>query len=100
MPTTFIPPARPDRIPAGASSITRQSEDLTPNLSAPFKYGSGSGLPFFTSSAVTSTLGTGNPQKRNRALANSRVPEVTTPQRPAGIEFTSAAAPGITHTPS
>ena len=91
--------AAPTSIPAGASSITRHSAGANPNPSAPFKYGSGCGFPFFTSSDVTRTSGTGSPQKRSRLVASSRDPDVTTPHRPYGIDFTRSAAPGITVTP-
>ena len=39
-------------------------------------------MPFVTSSAVTSTPGTGRPQCSNRRSAVTRMPDVTTAQRP------------------
>ena len=86
IPITFIPPARADSIPAGASSMTRQSTGAKPNCLAPFKYGSGSGFPWVTSSDVTYILGTGNPQYLKRFRASSLDPDVTTPHRPSGID--------------
>ena len=79
--TPSCPPARADAIPAGASSMTRHSAASNPNPSAPFKYGSGCGFPFTTSSDVTRTLGTGTPQCGKRCSASSLDPDVTTPHR-------------------
>jgi len=99
IPITIMPLARADSIPAGASSITKHFAGGNPNRSAPIRYGSGCGFPFFTSSEVTRTSGTGSPQYRMRFCASRRDPEVTTPQRPLGIDFKKSAAPGMTVTP-
>src|ERR1700686_4308138 len=58
---TRAPPAFPARIPAGTSSTTTQSRADTPSNDAPFRYGSGSGFPFFTSSEVSNRSGIGSP---------------------------------------
>ncbi len=39
------------------------------------------------------------PAKSQTRVARSRVPDVTTPQRPSGIELNKSAAPGIAPTP-
>src|SRR6266849_5879712 len=61
---TRAPAALPARIPAGASSMTMQSAGARPRSFAAFRYGSGSGLPRWTSVEVTKFLGSGRPAAR------------------------------------
>lgn len=49
---TVIPAARPARIPASESSISRQRSGATPALRAARSGRSGAGLPWVTSAAV------------------------------------------------
>jgi class 3 adenylate cyclase len=69
--STRIPAARAEAMPAGASSITRQTLGSTPSLDAAVRYGSGCGLPWVMSLAVTSTGGIGIPTARIRPVASS-----------------------------
>ena len=55
-------------------------------------------MPFSTSSLVTSTAADGKPADAIRAVANARLPDVTTAQRPSGQESRSRRAPGIAPT--
>ena len=63
-------PTRMRRPDSGGRVFDHQTlPGFTPKSSAPFKYGSGCGFPVATSSAATSTFGTGIPASRSRALA-------------------------------
>src|SRR4051794_3330088 len=94
---TVIPAARPDSMPAGASSNTTHAAGATPSRSAASRCGSGAGLPFSTWSEVTSTAGSGRPAAASRARASGAVHEVAIAT--CGSASTSAA-PGIATTPS
>lgn len=100
-PSVFAPAALPLRMPAGASSTTRQRAGSTPHFSAPTRYGSGldlrvlaggrrfsnrpyAGFPFVTSSETTKTSGTSMPAELNAALAYSRVADVQMPHTGVG----------------
>ena len=97
---TRMPPACAASTPAGASSTTMHPSGTTPNRSDASRYASGSGLPRSTSSAVTRTVGMGNPVCLNRVIATSLVPDVATAHEPLGSERTSLAAPSILTRPS
>ena len=87
-------------MPAGASSTTRHRDGSTPSAAAAARYGCGSGLPRSTSSAVTSTRGSGRPPWASLVVARRRDPEVATAQRSEGSDSSSDAAPGSATTPS
>ncbi len=97
---TRIPAAWADRIPAGVSSKTRQSAGATPSKAAPFRYGSGEGLPLTTSSAVINRFGIGTPTCCNRATAKDGVAEVTIVKRSSGSLDNNPTAPGTAMMPS
>src|SRR5258706_434324 len=97
---TVAPAASAAAMPEGASSHTRQSPGATPSLRAASRKQSGAGLPRVTSSAVTSTGGTGMPARSRRASAKARGAEVTTAQRRGGRVRRKAAAPASSSTPS
>ena len=78
------PASSPAWMPDDASSKTTQSPISKPSLVAPSRYGSGSGLPFVTSHAVTNSLGIGIPAAASLALARLGFADVTTVQLPGG----------------
>ena len=59
--TVKQPAALPARTPSGAFSTTMHSSGATPAIAAPFRYGSGFGLPWVTSLAVILRSGGNTP---------------------------------------
>src|SRR6185369_9146385 len=92
--TTFMLADFPDRMPAGASSITTQFAAENPSFAAPVRYGSGCGFPFRMSEAVTNSLGAGRPAALIRTSARGRVHEVTIVHRSCGRLVNNSNAPG------
>src|ERR1700740_1321316 len=82
--TTLAPAAFPDRTPAGTSSNTTHCAAGNPSMAAPFRYGSGFGLPCVMSFEVIIFLGNGSPAALIRTSANGRVHDVTMVQRSVG----------------
>ena len=99
--TVAAPAARAAAMPDVASSTTRHAAGSTPRRAAATVKGSGSGLPRCTSSAVTTTAGTGRPDAASLARASAPLADVTTAHRPPGARAPSAsAAPGRAVTPA
>ena len=95
-PNTLHPAATPAPTPEGASSTTMHSSGRNPSNAAPRRYGSGSGFPRSTISALISRAGTGNPAASNRPSKSRVVAEVTIAHRSSGRLSISCFTPGNT----
>ena len=94
------PAARAASRPFGASSTTRQCVGSTPIRCAATRNGSGCGLPWVTSSAVTSTEGATRSATLIRASARGTVQEVAIAFFAPASAARASAAPGRTTIPS
>ncbi len=97
---TRAPALFPARMPAGASSNTTHSDAGSPSSAAPFRYGSGSGLPCRTSSDVIMFSGIAIPAASSRTRARCLAHEVTNAHRSCGSAFRKSHTPGSGTTPS
>ena len=96
--TVKQPAALPARTPSGAFSTTMHSSGATPAIAAPFRYGSGFGLPWVTSLAVILRPG-GNTPGYARSMLSSRL-DCAEPVTNTRISPSSPSARSILSAPS